>query len=100
VLAAVVHITRALMQEVSKAVSPLEMTQYLVFLSTSMPLNGPQEGQFEWTDGSSCDYSYWDRSQPGDGIHTDPDNCVQMCTGTVAVGTLGPGLSQRGCIGP
>eukprot|EP00072_Mus_musculus_P060132 XP_011240268.1 PREDICTED: C-type lectin domain family 19 member A [Mus musculus] len=40
--------------------------------------NHRQEGQFEWTDGSSCDYSYWDRSQPGDGIHTDPDNCVQM----------------------
>lgn len=30
-------------------------------------------------DGSSCDYSYWDRSQPGDGIHTDPEeDCVQM----------------------
>ncbi|XP_006985746.1 C-type lectin domain family 19 member A [Peromyscus maniculatus bairdii] len=38
-----------------------------------------QEGQFEWTDGSPYDYSYWDRSQPGDGIHTDPEeDCVQM----------------------
>ncbi|KAL0617646.1 C-type lectin domain family 19 member A [Plecturocebus cupreus] len=39
-----------------------------------------QEGQFEWTDGSSYDYSYWDGSQPDDGIHADPEeeDCVQI----------------------
>ncbi|KAB0392908.1 hypothetical protein E2I00_000927 [Balaenoptera physalus] len=38
------------------------------------------EGQFEWTDGSSYDYSYWDGSQPDDGIHADPEeeDCVQI----------------------
>lgn len=41
---------------------------HLVFLSTSLPLNGPYGGQFEWSDGSPYGYSYWDRSQPGDGI--------------------------------
>lgn len=67
------------MQEVSNAVSTLEMTQYLVFLSTSLPLNVPQDGQFEWTDGSPCDHSDWDRSQPGDGIHRDPEeDLIQM----------------------
>lgn len=39
-----------------------------------------QEGQFEWTDGSSYDYSYWDGSQPDDGVHADPEeeDCVQI----------------------
>ncbi|XP_045675249.1 C-type lectin domain family 19 member A [Phyllostomus hastatus] len=39
-----------------------------------------QEGQFEWTDGSSYDYSYWAGSQPDDGIHARPgeEDCVQM----------------------
>lgn len=40
----------------------------------------PQEGQFEWTDGSSYDYSFWDRGQPDDGVHADAEeeDCVQM----------------------
>lgn len=66
------------MQEVSNAVSTLEMTQYLVFLSTSLPLNVPQDGQFEWTDGFPYDYGYWDRSHSGDGIHRDPEDHMQM----------------------
>ncbi|XP_029803845.1 synaptotagmin-17 isoform X2 [Suricata suricatta] len=38
-----------------------------------------QEGQFEWTDGSSYDYSYWDGNQPDDGVHKDPEeDCVQI----------------------
>ncbi|XP_075421032.1 C-type lectin domain family 19 member A [Tenrec ecaudatus] len=39
-----------------------------------------QEGQFEWSDGSSYDYSYWDGSQPDDGIHASPqkEDCVQI----------------------
>ncbi|XP_048645521.1 synaptotagmin-17 isoform X5 [Marmota marmota marmota] len=39
-----------------------------------------QEGQFEWTDNSSYDYSYWDGSQPDDGVHARPEeeDCVQM----------------------
>ncbi|KAM6077775.1 synaptotagmin-17 isoform 4-T4 [Theristicus caerulescens] len=39
-----------------------------------------QEGHFEWTDGSSFDYHYWDGSQPDDGIHSIPEeeDCVQM----------------------
>ncbi|KAM7147619.1 LOW QUALITY PROTEIN: C-type lectin domain family 19 member A [Molossus nigricans] len=38
-----------------------------------------QEGT-EWTDGSSYDYSYWDGSQPDDGIRADPEeeDRVQM----------------------
>lgn len=77
------------------AVPIWELTQYLVFLSTSLSLNGPQEGQFEWTDGSPYDYSYWDRSQPGDGIHTDPEeDCVQMWYRPSSGGYLGPELSQ------
>lgn len=40
---------------------------------------GPQEEQFEWTDGSSYDYSYWDGSQLDNGIHADPEeDCVQI----------------------
>ncbi|XP_039588203.1 C-type lectin domain family 19 member A isoform X2 [Passer montanus] len=41
-----------------------------------------QEGHFEWTDGSSYDYHYWDGSQPDDGIHSIPEeeDCVQICT--------------------
>ena len=40
----------------------------------------PQEGKFEWTDGSPYDYSYWDGSQPDDGVHADPEeeDCVQI----------------------
>ena len=40
----------------------------------------PQKGQFEWTDGSSYDYSYWAGSQPDGGVHADPgeEDCVQM----------------------
>uniref|UniRef100_A0A663N7S0 C-type lectin domain containing 19A n=2 Tax=Athene cunicularia TaxID=194338 RepID=A0A663N7S0_ATHCN len=39
-----------------------------------------QEGHFEWTDGSSYDYHYWDGSQPDDGIHSIPEeeDCVQI----------------------
>ncbi|KAM7228144.1 hypothetical protein R6Z07F_018651 [Ovis aries] len=39
-----------------------------------------QEGKFEWTDGSPYDYSYWDGSQPDDGVHADPEeeDCVQI----------------------
>uniref|UniRef100_A0A8C3MS90 Uncharacterized protein n=1 Tax=Geospiza parvula TaxID=87175 RepID=A0A8C3MS90_GEOPR len=39
-----------------------------------------QEGHFEWTDGSSYDYQYWDGSQPDDGIHSIPEeeDCVQI----------------------
>nr|XP_038042854.1 C-type lectin domain family 19 member A isoform X1 [Anas platyrhynchos] len=39
-----------------------------------------QEGNFEWTDGSSYDYNYWDGSQPDDGIHSIPEeeDCVQI----------------------
>lgn len=39
-----------------------------------------QEGQFEWTDGSSHDYSYWDGSQPDDGVYAEPEeeDCVQI----------------------
>ncbi|XP_027467676.1 C-type lectin domain family 19 member A [Zalophus californianus] len=39
-----------------------------------------QEGQFEWTDGPSYDYSYWDGSQADDGVHADPEEegCVQI----------------------
>ncbi|XP_058432146.1 synaptotagmin-17 isoform X3 [Marmota monax] len=39
-----------------------------------------QEGQFEWTDNSSYDYSYWDGSQPDDGVHArlEEEDCVQM----------------------
>ncbi|XP_008825157.1 C-type lectin domain family 19 member A [Nannospalax galili] len=38
-----------------------------------------QEGQFERTNGSPSDYSYWGRSQPDDGIHTDTEgDYVQM----------------------
>ncbi|PKK24496.1 synaptotagmin XVII, partial [Columba livia] len=39
-----------------------------------------QEGHFEWTDGSSFDYHYWDGSQPDDGIHAIPEeeDCVQI----------------------
>ena len=43
-------------------------------------LRPPQEGKFEWTDGSPYDYSYWDGSQPDDGVHADPEeeDCVQI----------------------
>uniref|UniRef100_A0A803SP24 C-type lectin domain-containing protein n=1 Tax=Anolis carolinensis TaxID=28377 RepID=A0A803SP24_ANOCA len=39
-----------------------------------------QESNFEWTDGSSYDYNYWDGSQPDDGIHSKPEDedCVQI----------------------
>ncbi|XP_062444638.1 C-type lectin domain family 19 member A isoform X2 [Rhea pennata] len=39
-----------------------------------------QEGHFEWTDGSSYDYNYWDGNQPDDGIHAMPaeEDCVQI----------------------
>ncbi|POI21403.1 hypothetical protein CIB84_014850, partial [Bambusicola thoracicus] len=39
-----------------------------------------QEGHFEWTDGTSYDYNYWDGSQPDDGIHSIPEeeDCVQI----------------------
>ncbi|KAH1183911.1 C-type lectin domain family 19 member A [Mauremys mutica] len=39
-----------------------------------------QEGHFEWTDGSSYDYNYWDGNQPDDGIHSIPEeeDCVQI----------------------
>ncbi|XP_037669739.1 C-type lectin domain family 19 member A [Choloepus didactylus] len=39
-----------------------------------------QEGQFEWTDGSFYDYSYWDGNQPDDSIQTDPEeeDCMQI----------------------
>ena len=55
----------------------------LIFLSwaCSLPLDAtPQEGKFEWTDGSPYDYSYWDGSQPDDGVHADPEeeDCVQI----------------------
>lgn len=44
------------------------------------PLAPRQEGHFEWTDGSSYDYHYWDGSQPDDGIHSIPEeeDCVQI----------------------
>lgn len=44
------------------------------------PLVSCQEGHFEWTDGSSYDYHYWDGSQPDDGIHSIPEeeDCVQI----------------------
>ena len=44
------------------------------------PLPPRQEGHFEWTDGSSYDYHYWDGSQPDDGIHSIPEeeDCVQI----------------------
>ncbi|XP_021058294.1 C-type lectin domain family 19 member A [Mus pahari] len=42
------------------------------------PHNHRQEGQFEWTDGSPYDYSYWD-SQSGNGIHTDSEeDCADV----------------------
>lgn len=49
-------------------------------LLSSTPDGTAQEGQFEWTDGSSYDYSYWDGSQPDDGVHADPEeeDCVQI----------------------
>jgi len=56
----------------------------LIFLSLASFLASggktPQEGQFEWTDGSSYDYSYWDGNQPDDGVHADPEeeDCVQI----------------------
>ncbi|XP_043836355.1 C-type lectin domain family 19 member A [Dromiciops gliroides] len=39
-----------------------------------------QEGQFEWTDGTSYDYHYWDGNQPDDGIHSalEEEDCVQI----------------------
>ncbi|KAH0631894.1 hypothetical protein JD844_019792 [Phrynosoma platyrhinos] len=39
-----------------------------------------QESNFEWTDGSSYDYNYWDGNQPDDGIHSKPEDedCVQI----------------------
>uniref|UniRef100_A0A4X2KE04 Uncharacterized protein n=1 Tax=Vombatus ursinus TaxID=29139 RepID=A0A4X2KE04_VOMUR len=39
-----------------------------------------QEGQFEWTDGTSYDYNYWDGNQPDDGIHSalEEEDCVQI----------------------
>ncbi|KAL7979186.1 hypothetical protein Chor_015210 [Crotalus horridus] len=38
------------------------------------------ESNFEWTDGSPYDYSYWDGNQPDDGIHAIPEeeDCVQI----------------------
>lgn len=58
----------------------LELTQYLPGLPLYfLASEWTQEGQFEWTDGSPYDYSYWDKSQPSDGIHTDPEeDCVHM----------------------
>lgn len=54
-------------------------------LPGSLPASGrlpgpPQEGQFEWTDGSAYDFSFWDGSQPDDGVHTgaEEEDCVQM----------------------
>ncbi|KAM9208433.1 LOW QUALITY PROTEIN: C-type lectin domain family 19 member A [Dugong dugon] len=35
-------------------------------------LHDHREEQFEWTDGSSYDYNFWDGSQPDDGVHADP----------------------------
>ncbi|XP_077172665.1 C-type lectin domain family 19 member A isoform X2 [Paroedura picta] len=39
-----------------------------------------QESNFEWTDGSSYDYNYWDGNQPDDGILSKPEDedCVQI----------------------
>eukprot|EP00079_Xenopus_tropicalis_P008818 XP_002932255.1 PREDICTED: C-type lectin domain family 19 member A [Xenopus tropicalis] len=39
-----------------------------------------QEGEFEWTDGTPNDYSYWDGNQPDDATNSSPEDedCVQM----------------------
>ncbi|XP_073399044.1 C-type lectin domain family 19 member A isoform X1 [Dendrobates tinctorius] len=39
-----------------------------------------QEGEFEWTDGTTHDYSYWDGNQPDDATNssTEDEDCVQI----------------------
>ncbi|XP_063788449.1 C-type lectin domain family 19 member A [Pseudophryne corroboree] len=39
-----------------------------------------QEGEFEWTDGTAHDYSYWDGNQPDDASNSSPEDedCVQI----------------------
>ncbi|KAG9477051.1 hypothetical protein GDO78_002441 [Eleutherodactylus coqui] len=38
------------------------------------------EGEFEWTDGTKHDYSYWDGNQPDDTSNSSPEDedCVQI----------------------
>ncbi|XP_043566981.1 C-type lectin domain family 19 member A [Chiloscyllium plagiosum] len=38
------------------------------------------EGDFEWTDGTTYDYNYWDRNQPDDGTHLteEEEDCGQI----------------------
>ncbi|XP_053551037.1 C-type lectin domain family 19 member A [Bombina bombina] len=39
-----------------------------------------QEGEFEWTDGTQNDYSYWDGNQPDDRTNatSEDEDCVQI----------------------